>query len=74
MDDADKTQEYAEAAEALQRRAAEAKASHPTKLHTHCLDCECELPSVRREAGYQFCVDCATALEKRAKFFRKVVP
>lgn len=72
MDDADKTQEYAEAEEAMRRKAAEAKATHHKKLVERCLDCECELPSARREAGYQFCIDCATALEKQAKLYRKV--
>lgn len=71
MDDADKTQEYAEAEEAFRRKQAEAKTSHPPKFTDNCLECECELPSARRDAGYQFCVECATANEKRAKLYRR---
>ncbi|WP_010486879.1 TraR/DksA family transcriptional regulator [Pseudomonas sp. S9] len=34
---------------------------------THCIDCDCEIPLLRREAvpGVQLCIDCAEIKEAR---------
>ena len=65
MDDADLTQARMEAEEALRARG---KPPAPPKVHySHCIECGEPIPEERQAHGFNNCIDCAEAAERRLR-------
>ena len=65
MDDADLTQARMEAEEALRARG---KPPAPPKVrYSHCVECEEPIPEERQAHGFDNCIDCAEAAERRLR-------
>jgi RNA polymerase-binding transcription factor DksA len=73
MDEVDRTQERLDAEELLRQRQRAAAAAKSTPTVENCLECEAPIEPIRKAFGFQFCIECATALERRAKGFRQLL-
>ena len=63
MDDADLTQARMEVEEALRARR---KPLVPPKVrYSHCVECGEPMPEARQAHGFDNCIDCAEAAERR---------
>lgn len=65
MDDADLAQARMEAAEAL--RARRKPSEVPKVRYSHCTECGEPMPEARQAHGFDNCVDCAEAVERRMR-------
>ena len=65
MDDADLAQAQMEAEEAL--RARRKPPAVPKVRYSHCVECGEPMPEVRQAHGFDNCVDCAEAAERRMR-------
>ena len=65
MDDIDKAQQHIEQELELAIRAARGVMPPDTRSAECCIECGCEIPSMRQQAipGVQTCFDCAVVLE-----------
>ena len=67
MDDIDKAQQHIERELEDAIRAARGVMPADTRSAECCIECGCEIPSMRQQAipGVQTCVDCAVQIESR---------
>jgi len=67
MDDADRADDHITKELELAIRAARGICPPDTEIADCCIECGCEIPSMRQQAipGVQTCFDCAVELESR---------